>query len=138
METITNISKTIEEHDSESIHKLTIQTTKEGKKWMAFIGIHIPNESVYPLMPEFFCQILLNDKELDKRELKNLIGRRIIGKEQLQIDEHTKETSFGCKSHMTKLSFKLSDHSIIHMRIGEVYHTCIDNYYEHSGEDTFL
>ena len=143
-EIITHLSKTIEycHYDDEDIHKLTIQTIKNDKKWTADIAIHIPRNPTFPgstiYMPAFLCDLYLDDNVINEEECQKIIGKHIIKKTQLQIDNHTPNTPPFTKSHFTKLTFELSDHTVIAMRIGEVYDIHLDNSYEHSGGDHYL
>ena len=141
METITNISKVIEELDNETIHKLIIKTVKnDGRKWMVYIAINVSNRSFagFSIMPNFICEFNLNDIQLEEKDFLSLIGRTIIKKEHCQIDEHTKGTPKFYKSHMTKISLYLDKDDILDMKIAEVYDTRIDNYYQHTGGDQFF
>ena len=143
-EIITHLSKTIEycHYDDEDIHKLTIQTIKNDKKWTAYIAIHIPRNPTFHgstiYMPAFFCNLSLDDNVINEEECQKIIGKHIIKKTRLQIDNHTQNTPSCSKSHFTKLTFELSDHTVIAMRIGEVYNIYLDNSYEHSGGDNYL
>lgn len=141
METITNISKVIEKLNDKTIHKLIIKTVKkDGRKWMAYIAISVPNSLFggFSIMPNFICEFYFNDIQLEEKDFLSLIGRTIIKKEHCQIDEHTKGTPKFSKSHMTKLSIYLDKDDILNMKIAEVYDTRIDNYYQHTGGDQFF
>lgn len=141
-EVVTKILKKSEEKDDETIHQLLIETNKsDGRNWVVHLEIHIPNEyykSVYNMMPNFICDFYLNEKELEKDDFDQLIGRKILKKEHYQMDEHTEGTPDFSVSHMTKMSLYLDNDDILSMRIAEVYDSRLDNYYEHTGGDVFL
>lgn len=139
MEKISNVVKTIEELDHETIYKLTIETIKnDGRKWMVYICIHIPNFAGFSIMPNFICEFNLNDIKLEENDFSHLIGRNIIKKEHCQIDQHTKGIPKFSNAHMTKFSLFLDNGDILNAKIAEVYDKRINNYYEHTGGDLFI
>ena len=141
MEIIKDIKKSIIETNDETCFRLSIFTTKihSNKNWKAYIQIHIPKVSDKKtiLQAPYLYQIILDEKDIYETDFKTLIGKQIISKKYIELNEHTEGTPKYTKTHMTKLSFTLDDGKVLHFRIGEVYDSYLDNYYIHTGGDNY-